>query len=173
MTDLAIRKADWASLRAHLIPRKHVVEEAAFLFAEDPGNGSQWVCQEIWLLTGDDFAYQSASHIELSDSVRARIIKNAHDTRTAIVELHSHTGKCPAQFSYSDHLGFTDWVPHVRWRLKGKPYGALVVTRSGFDGLIWRTTMPERIGRIRVIGGKSLYPTGPSSFPPTEDRHAE
>jgi hypothetical protein len=75
MTDLAIRKADWASLRAHLIPRKHAVEQAAFLFTEDPGDGSQLLCREIWLLTSDDFVYQSASHIELSDSVRARIIK--------------------------------------------------------------------------------------------------
>jgi hypothetical protein len=173
MTDLIIRRAEWASLRAHLVPRKHVVEEAAFLFAQDPGSGLQLVCREIWLLRGDDFAYQSASHIELSDSIRARIIKNAHDTRTAIVELHSHTGRYPARFSYSDRLGFTDWVPHMPWRVKGRPYGALVVTRSGFDGLIWQAKMPERIGQIRVIGGKSLFPTGLSSFPQPEDGNAE
>jgi len=172
MTDLVIRKADWISLRTHLVPRKHVVEQAAFLFVEDPGNGLQLVCREMWLLMRNDFAYQSACHIELSDSVRARIIKNAHDTRTAIVELHSHTGRWPAQFSYSDYLGFTDWVPHMRWRLKGKPYCALVVTKSGFDGFIWRDAMPKRIGCIRVIGGKSLYPTGLSSFSQPEGQHA-
>jgi hypothetical protein len=172
MTDLIIRKAEWASLRAHLVPRRHVLEEAAFLFAQDPGSGLQLVCREIWLLKSEDFAYQSASHIELSDSIRARIIKNAHETRTAIVELHSHTGRCPAQFSYSDHLGFTDWVPHMRWRLKGRPYGALVITRSGIDGFIWQARTPERIGHIRVIGGKSLHPTGLSSFPPPEDENA-
>jgi hypothetical protein len=130
-------------------------------------------CREIWLLKKEDFVYQSSSHIELSDSVRSRIIKNAHDAGAAIVEVHSHTGGWPAQFSPSDHLGFADWVPHVRWRLKGKPYGALVVTKSGFDGFIWRDAIPDRIGRIRVIGGRSLRPTGLSSLSQSEGQNAK
>ncbi len=175
MIDLVIAQSDWTDLCMHLLPRMQSVEEAAFLFAlasnEQP---SRLVCQEIWLLSGNDYEYQSAYHIELSDSVRSRVIKHAHDTQNAIVELHSHLGRWPAQFSYSDHRGFNDWVPHVRWRLKGQTYGALVLAQSGFDGLILRTEVPEQICRIRLDNGESLYPTRLTSIGWTpEDKDGE
>jgi hypothetical protein len=152
----AQKKRVWS----HLLPRKHFVEQASFLFVVDSESGSALLCQDVWLLGEADFAYQSSSHIEISDSSRARLIKHAHDTKTSIVEIHSHLGHWPACFSPSDLIGLREWVPHVRWRLAGRAYAAVVVARRSFDGLVWRSERPERIRRIRVLGRKALTPTG-------------
>ena len=100
----------------------------------------------------DDFVIQTSFHIELTDAVRARVIKRAHDLGATLVEMHSHLGKWPAQFSLSDIAGFHEWVPHVRWRLKGKPYAALVVTRKGFDGLAWIESEDPVVAKLLIDG---------------------
>lgn len=124
----------------HLLPAKQEVEQAVFLYVNT--GERQWQVIEWEPILSEDFVIQTSFHIELTDALRARVIKRAHDFGASLVEIHSHLGKWPAQFSPSDKAGFQEWVPHVRWRLKGKPYGALVVTRSGFDGLAWIEETP-------------------------------
>jgi len=102
---------------------------------------------------------QTSYHIELADVVRARVIKRAHDLGATLIEMHSHLGKWPAQFSPSDIAGFHEWVPHVRWRLKGKPYAALVVTRRGFDGLAWIESEEPVVAKL-LIDGSVKHATG-------------
>ena len=51
----------------------------------------------------------------------------------SLVEMHSHIGPWPAGFSYADRLGLQETVPHMWWRLKKRPYLALVVTNCSFD----------------------------------------
>jgi len=160
VTDLIMTAAQKQRVWSHLLPRKHCVEEAAFLFVVGGESGSTLLCRDVWLLEEADFAYQSSGHIEISDSTRARLIKRAHDTKTSIVEIHSHLGHWPACFSSSDLIGLRDWVPHVRWRLAGRVYAAVVVARRSFDGLVWQSERPERIRSIRVAGRKALISTG-------------
>ena len=164
MTDLVMTAAQKQRVWSHLLPRKHSVEHAAFLFVVESENDSSLLCQDVWLLEQADFAYQSSSHIEISDRTRARLIKHAHDTKTSIVELHSHLGRWPARFSPSDVSGLREWVPHVRWRLGTRAYAALVVARRSFDGLVWLSERPEPIRSIRVGGRKTLLPTGLSTL---------
>lgn len=107
-----------------------------------------------------DFAFRSGYHIELADEVRAKVIKHAHDLKASLVEMHSHTGTRPAAFSPSDMTGFAEFVPHVMWRLQGRPYFAIVVARGSFDGLAWidDANTPHRLASI-VVGNSVFTPT--------------
>jgi len=109
----------------------------------------------------DEYEYQSAWYVELKDEIRPKIIKKAFDLNTAIVELHSHVHLGPAGFSESDLHGLYDFVPHVRWRLKGKPYAAIVISRSDFDGLVWMNgnKEPQQLNGLKV-DGKKFYSNG-------------
>lgn len=108
----------------------------------------------------DGFLVQSRYYFELTDDARASVIKRAHDLEACLVEFHSHTGLWPATFSASDLIGLQEFVPHVWWRLEGKPYLAIVVTQTGFDGLAWITNpqSPQYLDGI-VVEGSVLIPT--------------
>jgi len=115
-----------------------------------------------WIAIGSgDFASQSSYYVELTDETRARNIKRAHDLNASLMEFHSHPFQTRAEFSGSDVLGFEEFVPHVWWRLKGKPYLAIVVARLSFDGLAW-VGEPHNPVPIRevVVGNNVLEPTG-------------
>ncbi len=80
----------------------------------------------------------------------------------ALVDIHSHVSDAyPAQFSPSDISGLREWVPHIWWRLKGKPVLAVVVSPSNFDSLVWRMSPndPEGLEALNV-GGEVRLPTG-------------
>lgn len=138
----------------HLLPGGRAPEQAAFVFTEhESGQGLELFRHIEWYpVPPEGFLSRSAFHFELTDATRADVIKRAHDLDASLVEFHSHTGACPAAFSESDLIGFWEFVPHIWWRLKGRPYLAVVVTRSGFDGLAWLKgpALPEPLGGIRV-----------------------
>ena len=64
-------------------------------------------------------------------------------------------------FSASDMYGFSDYVPHCRWRLRGRPYLAVVVSPRSVDALAWIGVGGEPIGldAINVAGGETIGPT--------------
>lgn len=151
------------ALWRHLLPRPKAPEEAAFVFAiqESDQGDDRYRYVEWYPVPSGGFASRSSVHFELTDEVRARVIKRAHDLGASLVELHSHTGSWPASFSVSDIMGFREFVPHVRWRLKGRPYLAVVVTRSGFDAVVWANgpDMPSPLDGI-VVKTDLFRPTG-------------
>lgn len=153
-----IPKKAHRSVWAHLLPHRHKNEEVCFLHVrplpEDENN--RFVFVDWDLIPPEEFAFRSGYHIELEDEVRAKVIKHAHDLGTSLVEMHSHTGTKPAAFSPSDISGFAEFVPHVMWRLQGRPYFAIVVARGSFDGLAWlvNAKTPQRLDGIAV--GSSL-----------------
>lgn len=159
---LEIPPSAHVAVMSHLLPRRLVAEEAAFLYArghsEDGAETFQFV--EWSPVPPSGFLSRSRIHLELTDEMRATAIKRAHDLDASLVELHSHVARSPAEFSPSDLLGFREFVPHVWWRLKGKPYLAIVVSRASFDGLAWRVDpkTPERLDGI-VVGSLILRPT--------------
>jgi len=152
-----------ASLQAHLLRDGSKLEEVAFLFAKSEREGDTLLFRYVdWFpVPPDGFEYHSSFCCELADEIRASMIKRAHDLNASLVEFHSHTGPWPAQFSLSDFEGFDEFVPHVWWRLKGRPYAAVVVTRTGFDALAWveNPESPRLLNGIRA-GDKLLQPTG-------------
>ncbi len=138
---LKMSKTVRADIWAHLLPKRFIAEEAAFMFVRREIKNEDEIFEylEWFLVPPNGFLSRSGYHFELTDEIRAKAIKQAYDLNASLVELHSHKGRWPAQFSPSDLLGFREFVPHVLWRLKGRPYLALVVSRSGFDGLVWMT----------------------------------
>jgi hypothetical protein len=109
----------------------------------------------------EGFLSRSLYHLELADEMRADVIKEAHDLSCALIESHSHAGIYPAEFSPSDKKGFAEFVPHVLWRLKGRPYGAIVVAPNSIDALAWsEASRPLGISKIVLESGTIVTPTG-------------
>ena len=148
---LEISDATWEKLQQHLL--QNDVEQAAIMFAQPEVSETGVVFRErqVLMMRPTDFSFQSEYHFCLTDEAQNRIIRTAWDTKTAIVEFHSHVGEvADAEFSASDLSGFGEFVPHVWWRLRGVPYAAIVTTRSEFDALVWRQDpkVPEGLSGI-------------------------
>ena len=172
MTVVSVPERIYRSVRRHLLPWWHRAEEAAFLYAVPTEDAFE--CLEWFPVPASGFASRSAYHLELNEETQAKTIKRAHDLGASIVEMHSHLGRVHARFSPSDLAGFQDFVPHVLWRLKHRPYLAVVMTGTGFDGFAWKRgpDAPERLHGIKV-GSRFLTPTRLSPFPdPTYDERS-
>ncbi len=152
-------------LTRHLLPPDSVREEAAFLFAEANrfGDHVSFEVVETAKLSPAEFESQLGDYLELTDATRARLIKRAHDLGASLVEMHSHPGPFPAAFSPADRMGLRETVPHMWWRLKKRPYLAIVVARSGFDALVWldNPKRPQQLDGI-LAGDRLLRPTNKS-----------
>jgi hypothetical protein len=160
---LELERALKEELWRHLLRENSHREEAAFLFCKKEIVGEKRMVFSILdseLLQRADFAAQHADHLELSDSARVRIIKRAHVLEACLVEVHSHPWRFPAEFSAYDRAGLRETVPHMRWRLKERPYLAVVVAVTSYDALVWALDgrQPEPLS-IRV-DGEQLTPTG-------------
>lgn len=156
---LRLPAAVYQAARRHLLPVHSRLEQGGFLFsryvAED-GRNPVFTYIDWTPLKADDYVEQYQDYLELTDAARARIIKRAHDLDTCLVEFHSHPGSYPAAFSPSDMHGFEEFVPHVRWRLKGKPYAAVVIAPSGFDALAWVDTANTPVQLHTIEAGAEI-----------------
>jgi hypothetical protein len=161
-TILSMPSNRYKNLINHLLPKGQRHEQAAFVFANsiESSESLTFEYRDNYLVPSGGFSIQSAYHIELNDQTRAMVIKRAHDLNACLIEFHSHLSYEEPRFSGSDIAGFSEFVPHVRWRLKGRPYAAVVVSKSGFDALVWHDTAePETLNELRV-GTKVLQPSG-------------
>lgn len=161
----------------HLLHQSKKAEAAGFIFAKSELRGDVQVFEHMeWFpVPPEGFLELTDKHFALTDEIRAWIIKRAHDLGASIVEFHSHKGPWPATFSLTDQIGFQEFVPHVWLRLKGKPYLAVVVAPTDFDGLAWITNAvsPQYLDGI-VSGDIVLRPTQLSSLTYEEaERHEQ
>lgn len=156
----------YGRLQAHLLPPDCAAEQAAFLFARSTttGVGCHFEVIDHVLIEREGIEYHSVGYLELTDATRARVIKKAHDLGASLVELHSHRLSFPAAFSPTDIAGLREFVPHVWWRLQGKPYLALVVAPRSYDAFAWLTDPknPQPLDHL-LVGRRILRPTGISA----------
>ncbi len=159
---LRIADSRYPELIAHLLPPGSQQEQGIFLHVRPRQSNDQLIFDAVEMkkLIAADFLRQEGDYLELADDTRAGLIKRAHDLGTSLVEIHSHLGDFPAAFSWSDRIGLKETVPHMRWRLKNKPYLALVVTESNFDALVWLDD-PQRPHALSglLVGEQVLTPT--------------
>jgi hypothetical protein len=136
-------------------------EEVAFLAARFVHGEAVLEVFDLYRVPAEGFAFQSDFHVRLTDATRGTVIRWAHERDAALIEAHAHRGPWAASFSPTDLSGLDEWVPHVRWRLAGRPYVALVVADSSFDALAWTGTSrsPEPVAAVSV-GSVLLEPTG-------------
>jgi hypothetical protein len=164
---LELERDVWDALELHLLPPRPRAEEAAFVFARPIAAAvGETLLRAVdhEFVTPDGFDHRSLHSIELSDVTRGRVIKRAHDLSASLVEIHSHPFPYPAEFSGSDRAGLEELVPHMRWRLKDRPYVAIVVAPGSFDALVWAEpgdALPTTLAGIRA-GAECLKPTGRS-----------
>src|SRR5262245_57044415 len=106
------------AILSHLLPKGAKDERAAFVFAKaEPEKDSQLFRYVEWFpVEAEGLEHSSAYYLELTDEMRGKVIKRAHDLGATIVEFHCHLGAWPAAFSESDRAGFEEFVPHVWWR---------------------------------------------------------
>jgi hypothetical protein len=162
---ISLTKQQYTEIWEHLLPIGATRESAAFIFAElQEGNRSLTLKTQDHFLVGlDGFKAQYNDYIELSDETRISIIKKAHQTNTALIELHSHpfNSARSAAFSLADMSGFEETVPHMWWRLPRRPYAAIVVSPCGFDSLVWLKAphSPECLTAL-CVDGELFKPTG-------------
>ncbi len=156
--DLQIPRADYRVMKDYLASQS---EEIAFLFALMDDSGQRLMVKEVKLLTEKDYAHHNWNGLGLADHVRPEIIKHAHANNYVVIEAHAHNGfGWSAQFSLTDMDGLAELVPHMLWRLKGRPYVALVFTENDFDALVWHIVdKPETLSGLRVEDN-STRPTG-------------
>ncbi len=116
--------------------------------------------KDTYLVPQDELNGSSYS-VKLKDDAQAKIIKWAWDKGLALGEIHSHPfSRQATAFSYSDIAGLKEFVPHVWWRLKNKPYFAMVFGKKDYDALVWlnNPNAPQRVEGI-LIGDVLLKPT--------------
>lgn len=162
---LSMSGSMYKALRRHLRPRGDV-EQVAFVFGRPAASPAGLLLEAIeWYgVPVDGFVFQSEYHVELTDETRAAVIKRAHDLGASLVEFHSHVFTGGAAFSPSDVAGLRELVPHVRWRLAGRPYMAFVLAPDGHDALAWMGPAAEPIqadgivvdGQLRPASGRTL-----------------
>jgi hypothetical protein len=159
--EVRLTSEEWILLRQHLFQNSK--EHAAFAFCKlaRGDDGVALVSEDLYLAVRSDFELQLEYHITLSDETLARLIKKAWDHDHCIVEFHSHP-KSPGgvSFSPSDLDGLADVVPYIGWRLRGRPYAAVVVGLKEIDALAWVDdfTVPQRLDVVRV-GNDKLLPS--------------
>lgn len=151
-------------LRGYLFPEESDVEHAVFLVAES--SSTDFVVKGYRVLGRSDFDIQSSYHIQIRSETIGELIKEAHELKLSLIEIHSHVEQEEAEFSWSDWLGFEDFVPHIFWRLPGRPYGALVFADKTIDGLYWDNEAFNHKPISSVIDGAEEYFTTKKSTKP-------
>jgi hypothetical protein len=137
------------------------VEQVGFFLADyDPGRRA-FLLREWRPVPPEGFEIQTEYHVTLTDEMRPAIIKWAWDAGASLVEAHSHGDTGVACFSPSDVWGLEEWVPHLRWRLRGRPYAAIVTAGETFDAIAWidGADQPEQIDHLEIMGKGQLAAT--------------
>ena len=161
MPGLVVTPDLYAAFRTHM---ESSVEQVGFFLADFDVSHRRFALRDWRPIPPDGFELQSTYHVTLSDDARAEVIRWAWESGPAssLVEAHSHGDKGPAAFSPSDTFGFTEWVPHLWWRLRGRPYAAIVTAGDTFDALAWidSADAPEQITYLELVGERRIDATG-------------
>lgn len=153
-----------AAISARLLTYLDVpTERMAFLLAIPTPVADAWIVVDDLYLTDElDYTYQAIHGMELADAVRPRVLSWATRPDVALIEVHSHRHLShTTTFSPTDLEGLEEVVPQMLWRLRGRPYAALVLGSDDLDALVWsHRTQPPSAPSAVVIADRTLTPTG-------------
>lgn len=154
---LVVGTTFWKTLSKHFEKR---TEQVAFLFLAQTEPGV-FETRDIFVVPKEDLVDESDAHAEVSNRVLALVFKKAANENFSLCEIHSHPfSKTGTRFSPSDRAGFAEFVPHVWWRLRKRPYCAVVLGRKDCDALIWikDPNHPDSVSAID-FGDRTWRPT--------------
>ncbi len=135
-------------------------ESVSFFLAEPIPDGLRLV--DVRAMGPGDFAARTNEHVALADHVRPEVLAWASSAGLTLVEAHTHPGGDPVCLSPTDVAGLAEWVPHVRWRLRGLPYAALVLGPATIDAVGWsgKGSAPEAVAALQIDGRPPQLMTG-------------
>lgn len=159
---LTMSPEEHESIWTHLLGGRG--ERAAFAYAEtgDGADPPSFRVRDIELIPDGALLGADQRHVALRPETHAGVIKRAWESGTSIVEFHSHPWvHGEVAFSYVDLDGLREFVPHCWWRLRGRPYLAIVVAGDGsFDALVWvRDAHTPEVLTCMDVGGEVLAPS--------------
>lgn len=96
-------------------------------------------------------------HVSLPDETRSAVIQWAWAEDACLIEAHSHGRWSPAAFSLYDLRNLDQWVSHLWWRLRGRPYAAIVTSTVDLDALAWIDN-PGKAEQIDGIVAAAFFP---------------
>lgn len=123
-------------------------------------DGSVFTLREWRPIDSNALEYALDGHTVLNDDAAVDVIRWAHQHDASLVEVHSHGQFAPAAFSPIDVAGLAEWVPAVRWRLRGAPYAAAVTAADTIDAWAWigAASDPAQVDAV-VVGGTDIIRT--------------
>lgn len=144
-------------------------ESVSFFLAEPTPEGLRLV--DVRAMAPADFAARTDEHVQLADHVRPEVLAWASSAGLTLVEAHTHPDGDPVCLSPTDVIGLSEWVPHVRWRLRGLPYAALVLGPTTIDAVGWsgHGNKPEAVAALQIDGSPPRLMTG-LSLPYVKER---
>lgn len=136
-------------------------EQVGFFLAVFDARDRAFLVRDWRAIPARGFEIQSPYHVTLTDEAKSDVIRWAWDRALCLIEAHSHGELYPAELSPSDMWGLSEWVPHLSWRLQGRPYAALVVAGEEVDGLAWvdHPRDPEPILTLELDDGAVISTT--------------
>jgi hypothetical protein len=96
-------------------------------------------------------------HVSLRDDARAAVIQWAWGEDACLIEAHSHGLWSPAAFSKYDLRNLDQWVAHLWWRLRGRPYAAIVTSTLDLDALAW-IDGPGKAEQVDGVVADAFFP---------------
>lgn len=131
-------------------------EGAAFLAVEPSGN--HLVLRSSHVFESDEREQGNGELTIREDSQLARLAA-AQRQGHALVEVHTHPGSGDrVNFSRFDDSQLPRFARYVRLKLRGRPFGALVLGERSQQGRIWRTdSQPEPLA-LQPVGEAAAVP---------------
>ena len=148
--EAVIANPDFAELRRQLFASAPA-ESAAFLAAEPAGE--RLLVHSFHVFGPDqleDGGFGSATILEEAQGRELAALKRAGH---ALIEVHTHPGsRGTVGFSMFDEEELPRFARYVQIKLRGLPFGALVLGEDGYAGKSWRSN--GRIGplHLRTVG---------------------
>jgi molybdopterin-synthase adenylyltransferase len=147
---------DFASLERALFARAPA-EGAAFLSVEADGGvlrlRSHHAFQPHEL---DGGAY---GHVAIKEDAQVRTLAAIKRTGCAAAEIHTHPGRATTvSFSRYDDEELPAFARYVQNKLRGQPFGALVLGEKGYAGRAWTADRHEELLELELVGEQRSIP---------------
>lgn len=157
--ELSISAIDFNNLHERLF-RAAPDECAAFLATETAG--SRIVTRSMQVFDGQAFERSAHGELSLSEAAQVNALATLKRHGHGAVEVHTHPGSgLDAAFSRFDLEQLPAFARYVRHKLPGRPYGALVLGETGYEGIA--VTEGQEPLTLRIAGEQSAIPRWLSS----------
>jgi molybdopterin/thiamine biosynthesis adenylyltransferase len=115
--------------------------------------------RDVILLPSDAFRQQTAARLELDPAVQAFVHQRAYQQGLIQVDWHSHPGGDDyLAFSATDDHYETAQALYLARRMRGVPYGSVVVNDQALDARLWVTQTGRRAvgdgAKVLTVRGK-------------------